>query len=420
MFSKEVVFMKPIISSLRRAIIAPMQEILHAVDAVKKRRILHALKKLPPHNPSAAFDFLQFHRFSYQKIGKNQWVLCTTEAHWLAYLPFLERATDQSWSLCLKDDSNEENFRENTIVSSPNRKIEQTLRQAWELHASDIFIIVTPTQATVQFRTHRTLSMPQYEPREQGLALLRSFLTLGYLTFNETIQHQEGHFRYVFDEKTIFGRISYVADFHAQTIAIRILSENLFPFHIDSLQLPNQLLTLLRSNSPRWRSGMILISGPTGSGKTTTLYALGKLFHQQGQKIISLEDPIEAEIHDWVQSEINAQCGYTFEQALLGTLRQDPDVVLIGEIRDPETAKAAFYASLSGYLVITTLHANALHLIPFRCQELGINFGTFRNAVHLQIHQVWSEKNSSNAPIFSWQTAPDLDKEENVPSSSTI
>ena len=406
--------MKPITNRILHAMVAPILKVTHTTDAIKTRRIIHALKKLPPHNPSAALDFLRSCRFSFQEIGEKRCCLYTTEARWLAYVPLLEQATDQSWTLCLKN-SPEANVWEATSFS-PNLNVERIIRQAWELHASDIFIDVTPTQATVRFRIHRTLSDPQYQSHGQGQALLNSFLILGSLTFDETIRNQEGHFRYSLDGKTIFGRLSHMQDFYQKTLAIRILSENIFPFHIDSLQLPKKLLTLLRSKHTQWRSGMILISGPTGSGKTTTLYTLGKLFHQQGKKIISIEDPIEAEIHDFVQSEINAKRGHTFEEALLGTFRQDPDVILIGEIRSPETAKAAFFASLSGNLIITTIHANDLQLVPFRCQELGIHFGEFSNGVHLQIHQQWNEKGSSTAPTFSWQLTADLDKRKKVPS----
>ena len=147
---------------------------------------------------------------------------------------------------------------------------------------------------------------------------------------------------------------------------------------------------------------MILISGATGSGKTTTLYALGKLLCQKGLKVISLEDPIEAEIDDWTQTEVDTKSGYTFENGLKAILRQDPNVILIGEIRDNETAKAAFYACLSGYLVVATLHAQHIERVAMRCHELDIDFNLFKDNIQLQIHQSWDDALKNDSPKFQW------------------
>ena len=126
---------------------------------------------------------------------------------------------------------------------------------------------------------------------------------------------------------------------------------------------------------------------------------LADFLHKQGKKIIAIEDPIEIELSSLVQTEINPQQNYRIQDAMHAVLRQDPDVIVWGEIRDTETAQAAFYSSLSGYLVITTLHANDLAMVSQRCAELGIDFSVFKDNVKLQIHQQWTQ---AAVPQFEW------------------
>ena len=388
--------MKRITSSMLRVVRAPIARAAHARDAIKRHRRLHALKKLPPHRPQAAFEVLRACGLRFRETP-DRCVLCVEDVEFVSCLPYLERATGHAWTLCTEPSL----WDEDVVGISENLHIRRVLEEAIRLKASDCFVALAGRSASVSFRCARTIKNTKELPYEDGLLLLRSLLVLGNLNFSETFENQEGHFRYDLNGKIIFGRISYLADSGAQSLTLRLLSEQTLPFRIENLHLPPPLCNLLETEISKQRSGMILISGPTGSGKTTTLYALGRLFAQQGLKLISLEDPVEAEIDDWVQTDIDVKNNLTFEEALTGTLRQDPDAVIIGEIRDAETAKAAFYASLSGFLVLTTLHANTLSLVPFRCKELGIAFEEFKDNVHLQIHQTWRSDEAS--PQFSWQ-----------------
>lgn len=388
--------MKRITNSMLRAVRAPITRAAHARDAIKRHRQLRALKKLPPHRPQAAFEVLRKHGLPFHETS-DRCVLYAGDVAFLSCLPCLEQATERSWTLCTEPSLSDEG----EIEISANLHIRRVLEEAIRLKASDCFVTLAGRSASVSFRCARMIQNVKELPYEDGLSLLRSFLVLGNLNFSETFENQEGHFRYDLNGKIVFGRISCLADSGAQSLTLRLLSEQTLPFRIENLHLPSPLHNLLETEISKQRSGMILISGPTGSGKTTTLYALGRLFAQRGLKLISLEDPVEAEIDDWMQTDIDVKNNLTFEEALKGTLRQDPDVVVIGEIRDPETAKAAFYASLSGFLVLTTLHANSLSLVPFRCKELGIAFEEFKDNVHLQIHQTWQSDEAS--PRFSWQ-----------------
>ena len=388
--------MKRITSSMLRAVRAPITRAAHARDAIKRHRQLHAPKKLQPHRPHAAFEVLRTRGLPFRETP-GRCILCVEDVAFVSCLPYLERATEKSWTLCTEPSL----WDEDVVWISENLHIRRVLEEAIRLKASDCFVALAGRSASVSFRCQRMIQNIKELPYEDGLLLLRSFLVLGNLNFSETFENQEGHFRYDLNGKIIFGRISYLADSDAQSLTLRLLSEQTLPFRIENLHLPSPLHNLLETEILKQRSGMILISGPTGSGKTTTLYALGRLFAQRGLKLISLEDPVEAEIDDWVQTDIDVKNNLTFEEALKGTLRQDPDAVIIGEIRDAETAKAAFYASLSGFLVLTTIHANTLSLVPFRCKELGIEFEEFKDNVHLQIHQTWRSDEAS--PQFSWQ-----------------
>ena len=239
--------------------------------------------------------------------------------------------------------------------------------------------------------------------REEGDALLKSLLALAQLDFDNTLRKKEGHFRYELDENMIFCRLSYMASSVSQSLVLRLLSEDLFPFRLNNLQLPDDLMEYLNTTLCDLRSGMILVSGPTGSGKTTTLYSIAKMLREQGKKIISIEDPVEAELNELLQTEVNPEFNYTFEEALKSVFRQDPDVVIVGEVRDEETAKAAFNACISGLLVMTTLHAKNVSDIVLRCSELGIDFTHYVNYIRLQIHQEWDLGNMYDSPKFIWK-----------------
>jgi type II secretory ATPase GspE/PulE/Tfp pilus assembly ATPase PilB-like protein len=189
-------------------------------------------------------------------------------------------------------------------------------------------------------------------------------------------------------------------------VSLRLFDPHRCAFDLSHLHVPESLQVLLKNTMCHWRFGLILISGSTGSGKTATLYALGQLLRQQNRKLVALEDPVEIETDQWVQINVNDAIGYTFDLAFRGVIQHDVEVLLIGEIRDRETARVAFEASLAGYLVITTIHADSLDLVPFRCQELGIDVGEFLNTIRLQIHQTWDKRTASPHPHFTWKVHP--------------
>lgn len=349
----------------------------------------------------ATLRFVQEQGWPYLQVGRRDFLLYTPKPLPESVLERLNRTSQACWTVCHQSALWEAMCAHSEDgYTNHNSQVEALLEQAFALRVSDIFLTLNGEVSTLRFRQQRTLQAPIQMNGEKGAALLKSLLVLAHLNIDDTLREQEGHFRYTLRGKLVFCRLSYIASAVSQSLVLRLLSEDLFPFEITALHLPQPLQKELLSRS--WDSGMILISGATGSGKTTTLYALGKLLHQQSKKIIAIEDPIEAEADLWLQTEVNPHGGYTFDVALKAVLRQDPNVLLLGEIRDKETAQAAFYASLSGYLVVTTLHAQSLEHVPIRCRELGIDMATFKDNIRLQIHQQWDSE-AALSPTFTWR-----------------
>ncbi len=362
--------------------------------AIQKRTIIHALTKLKAEDRFSTLVQLRKLRVPFYQMGPQTFTIALPwdlpQVCWTK----LEAATDARWYAC-----QHKSKLSGVRLLSDHNAFEDILSQALQQRASDVLLTLTSQGAQLQFRCQRQVFTQKQLPLEQGELLLKSFLSAASLNIDNTLRAQEGHFRYVCQQMHVFCRLSYMASPVVQSLVLRLLSESIFPCQLSSLQLPDDLYQTLTQKGKTFKAGMILISGPTGSGKTTTLYSIADFLHKQGKKIIAIEDPIEIELSSLVQTEINPQQNYRIQDAMHAVLRQDPDVIVWGEIRDTETAQAAFYSSLSGYLVITTLHANDLAMVSQRCAELGIDFSVFKDNVKLQIHQQWTQ---AAVPQFEW------------------
>lgn len=380
-----------------------ISSILHRVRVARRRaHQVRVLKRLRPNNRAIALVTLQREGFNYVKVDQDNFILYFEAKLPLVCIKRLESACNARWMI-YTGGVGADDFSRLSLKFNRHRKFEKYLKEAFDMGASDIFVTLHEDFATVRFRQRRYMTPGHRINREEGDALLKSLLALAQLNFDDTLRNQEGHFRYELDENMIFCRLSYMASPVSQSLVLRLLSEDLFPFRLNNLQLPDNLMEYLKTTLPSLRSGMILVSGPTGSGKTTTLYSIAKMLRAQGKKIISIEDPVEAELNELLQTEVNPEFNYTFEEALKSVFRQDPDLVIIGEVRDEETAKVAFNACLSGLLVMTTLHAQNVSDIVLRCSELGIDFSRYVNHVRLQIHQEWELGDTSDSPKFRWK-----------------
>ena len=182
---------------------------------------------------------------------------------------------------------------------------------------------------------------------------------------------QEGHFSSAIDERRIDYRVSFTPSSHGQKLVIRVLDLANAPKHMEDLNLPPWMFQTVRKTSKQ-DSGMVLVTGPTGSGKTTTLYTVLRQINVRQRNVITIEDPVEYQIEGVTQIPINDDQGNSFNTLLRSVLRQDPDVILLGEVRDSETASTAMQAAMTGHLVLSTVHAKDTIGTVFRLLDLGM------------------------------------------------
>lgn len=248
---------------------------------------------------------------------------------------------------------------------APVIKIVSTvLEEAVNADASDIHIEPMRNRLRVRFRLDGDLKEIMSLPLELQPAIVARIKILSDLKIDETRVPQDGRFRTLLDNKEIDFRVSTLPTALGEKVAIRILNPYIGLKTIEGLGVKeyHQKLILEGIEKP---FGMILVTGPTGSGKTTTLYAILQKLNQEDINIVSLEDPVEYFIEGLNQSQVKPEIGYNFASGLRQIVRQDPDVIMVGEIRDNETAELAVHAALTGHLVLSTLHTNnAIGVIP--------------------------------------------------------
>lgn len=209
---------------------------------------------------------------------------------------------------------------------------------------------------------------------------------LSNLKLNIKQNAQDGRFSVKLQNQEIEIRTSVLPGAYGESIVMRVLNPDSISTPLEDLGIPEKLMKIFieRMSKP---SGLILTTGPTGSGKTTTLYAFVRKVYEPGVKVITIEDPIEYHLDGIVQTQVETEKGYTFAEGLRSTLRQDPDVILVGEIRDAETAEIAMHASLTGHLVFSTLHTNNAAGAFTRLIDLGINPKILTSGISVSIAQ---------------------------------
>jgi type IV pilus assembly protein PilB len=245
------------------------------------------------------------------------------------------------------------------------------LRQAVEGKASDIHIEPTRDTLKVRYRLDGILHSSLLLPLKVHPAIVARIKILSGLKIDETRIPQDGRFSTKIGEKRIDFRVSTFPTTLGEKVAIRVLDPTEGLKSLNDLGLQGRNLEVTKATAKR-PYGMILATGPTGSGKTTTLYALLRMLNKEEVNIVTLEDPVEYFIEGVNQSQVRPEIDYTFARGLRQILRQDPDIIMVGEIRDEETANLAVHAALTGHLVLSTLHTtNAPGVIP-RLIDMGI------------------------------------------------
>src|SRR3989344_3120716 len=258
-----------------------------------------------------------------------------------------------------------EESAQNVREEAPIIKIvSSTIKEAVEQGASDIHIEPERDRVRVRFRVDGILHEVSSFPVELGQAIASRVKILSNLKIDETRIPQDGRFRTVIYNKDIDFRVSTFPTPAGEKVVIRVLDPAVGLKSIDDLGLVGKTAEMTKE-AIKEPFGMVLLTGPTGSGKTTTLYALLQLVRRDELNVVSLEDPIEYYIEGVSQSQVKPEIGYTFASGLRQILRQDPDVIMVGEVRDSETAELAVHAALTGHVVLSTLHTNnAAGVIP--------------------------------------------------------
>ena len=259
------------------------------------------------------------------------------------------------------------------IEDAPVTKIVATiLHYAVEGNASDIHIEHTGKEVRVRFRVDGVLNTSLILPSKVHAALSARIKILSNMRLDEKRKPQDGRFSAHIEGRRIDFRVSTFPSYYGEKVAMRILDTEKGVKPLDQMGFSLRNLALIREALER-PYGMVLISGPTGSGKSTTLYTMLNEIDREKYNVLSLEDPVEYNIPGINQSQIRPEIGYTFATGLRHILRQDPDIIMVGEIRDKETAQLAVQAALTGHLVFSTIHTNnAAGVIP-RLIDMGVD-----------------------------------------------
>jgi type IV pilus assembly protein PilB len=280
-----------------------------------------------------------------------------------------------------------ESMLERVMAEAPITKIVAViLRHANEGRASDIHIEPTEDRLKIRFRVDGILYTSLLLPKAIQPAVVSRIKILSSLKIDETRIPQDGRFHSVIAGKKIDFRVSTFPTSFGEKVVLRLLdpSSGLMGFEQLGLFGRNKKMVEEAIEKP---FGMILLTGPTGSGKTTTLYSILKALNEESVNIVSLEDPVEYYIEGVSQSQIRPEIDYTFASGLRSILRQDPDIIMVGEIRDTETADLATHAALTGHIVLSTLHTNnAIGVVP-RLIDMGVQSFLIPSSLALAMSQ---------------------------------
>lgn len=264
--------------------------------------------------------------------------------------------------------------------------LDRLLIDALEKRASDIHIQVNDAGVVVKYRVNGVLyQSPDNLSRDYHEQIVARIKVMSGLDIAEKRKPQDGRFGTVFDSRNIDFRVSILPSLFGEDVVIRILDKAGLLADVKELSL--EVLGLSDDVLARFRRivhepyGMILIAGPTGSGKTTTLYAAISELNTVEEKIITIEDPVEYQLHGIVQIPVNEKKGMGFANGLRSILRHDPDKIMVGEIRDSETARIAVQSSLTGHLVFSTVHANSSIDVVTRLTQMGVDLFNLASAL---------------------------------------
>ena len=288
--------------------------------------------------------------------------------YWRAQLiPQLEQGSD------VFDIDPDSEYLEDMASEAPViRMVNHLMERALDLNASDIHFEPEEHALMVRCRVDGVMIKLEQLPHKVIAAISSRIKLMARLDIGEKRLPQDGRIQYRLAQRNLDMRISTLPGVHGESIVLRILDRSDVNVELDQLGMPPDVLIKYNTliNQP---FGMVLVTGPTGSGKTTSLYGTLEKIRTGTQKIITIEDPVEYQMEGVTQIHVNAKIGLTFSSGLRSIVRQDPDVILVGEIRDSETANIAIESALTGHLVFSTLHTNDAASAVTRLQDMGID-----------------------------------------------
>lgn len=330
-------------------------EDLPAIDSVRKKTGLNILPRLTD-DDSIKHSLLQYQKSLKEEFGD----LITTEAGKLSLV---------------KDGSGDEMSHDDLKKMAEDlpivRIVDTLLRHAIIQDASDIHIEPQETEVMVRYRIDGILHDAMTLPKAAGPGITARIKVLANLKLDEKRLPQDGRFKMETDSDKVSFRVSLLPTYFGEKVVMRLLRETGEGFTLEALGFHGNPLERIHS-AMKASTGIILVSGPTGSGKTTTLYTILDILNTPDVNISTVEDPIEYQMKRVNQTQVNPQIGLTFANGLRALLRQDPNIIMVGEIRDGETAALAINAALTGHIVLSTIHTNsAAGAIP-RLIEMGV------------------------------------------------
>ena len=285
--------------------------------------------------------------------------------------------------------------------------IDQIIESAYGMYASDIHINPKADSVKVRFRVDGVLRDALNLPTEMLSELIGRIKILSNLRLDEHQSAQDGRFRISKELDIVDVRVAVSPSYYGESAVLRLLADKAEKFTLENLGFSkeNQNKVLKAIQKP---FGMILATGPTGSGKTTTLYTILKILNKAESSIITIEDPIEYAIDNIKQIQVNSRSNLTFANGLRSILRQDPDIIMVGEIRDGETASLAVNTALTGHLLLSTLHTNDAATTLPRLLDMKVEPYLAASTVNIAIGQRLVRKICENCKISKKVSDPEL------------
>lgn len=286
--------------------------------------------------------------------------------------------------------------------------INNILSYALSLRASDIHMEIFEDTVIVRYRIDGILHEILQIPKSVYPAIVARIKILGAMKIDEHQKPQDGRFRYQVGADVVDMRVSILPTFYGEKVEMRILTGAAKPISLTELGMLPETISIVEENISK-SYGMVIVSGPTGSGKSTTLYSILSMLNRPEVNIVTVEDPVEYDMKYVNQTQVNAQAGTTFASGLRAILRQDPNIIMVGETRDPETADISVQAALTGHMVLTSLHTNDAPTSVPRLFDLNVPPFLVSSVLNLILAQRLVRKVCKSC-IYSYEPAPEIVK----------